>query len=95
MSYGMIEQTSKGYRRMTHDQAERLGSYVLDAGMDATILSIERGDEYVVRISNPCYFLWGFDCWNEFCKEAKKQRKQQRREIQHAIDYSVEHRLVI
>lgn len=80
---------------MTHDQAERIGAYVIDAGLDATIVPIERGDRYVVRIQQPQWHCWSFADWNEFCHEQKKRRKQQRREIQHAIDYSVEHRLVI
>jgi hypothetical protein len=65
---------------VTQDQAQRLGSYILDSGLDATIMPIERGDVYCLKIYNPCYFLWSFADWNEFCKEAKHRRKQQRRE---------------
>lgn len=65
--------------------AERLGSYALDAGLDACILTLGRGDEFCVRISNPQWHCWSFADWNEFCKMQKHKREQQRRE-RSAID---------
>jgi hypothetical protein len=58
--------------------------------MDATILPIERGDRYVVRIQQPQWHCWSFADWNEFCHEQKKQRNKQRKQardeaIQRAI----------
>lgn len=64
---------------MTQEQAQKLGSYVLDAGLDATIIPIERGDEYMVRITQPQWHCWTFDDWTLFCKEGKKQRNKQRK----------------
>ncbi len=71
---------------MTREQAERLGSYVVDAGLDAHILSIEDGRSFCVRILNPQWHCWGWDDWTQFCKDGKKARKQQRRDVQRAID---------
>ncbi len=71
---------------MTEEQAQRLGSYVVDAGLDALILSIEDGHAFCVRILNPQWHCWSFDDWTQFCKEGKKQRKAQRREAMHAVD---------
>lgn len=80
---------------MTFDQAERIGVYVLDAGLDATIVPIERGDCYVVRIQQPQWYCWSFADWNEFCHERKKQQaNERRRQITTCLD-RVEHRLAI
>jgi hypothetical protein len=85
----MIEQTSKE-AALTQEQAQRLGSYVLDAGMDAHIIPIERGDQYVVRILQPQWHCWSFEDWTQFCKELKHQKKKQRQadRAQRAIDPS-------
>jgi len=64
---------------MTYEQAERLGRYVLDAGLDANILAIERGDCYVVRLTAPQWHLWSFADWSEFARTAKQQRKHARK----------------
>lgn len=64
---------------MTYDQAERIGAYVLDAGLDARILPIERGDRFCVRIQQPQWHCFCWDDWTQFCKDGKKRRKQQRR----------------
>jgi hypothetical protein len=63
---------------MTLDQAERIGCYVLDAGLDAHIIAIERGDQYAVRIKQPQWHCWSFADWNEFCNERKKQDRRKR-----------------
>ncbi len=80
---------------MTEEQAQRLGSYVLDAGLDAHILSIEDGRAFCVRILNPQWHCWSFDDWTQFCKEGKKQRKAQRREAMRAVDPQETYRLVM
>jgi len=77
---------------MTEEHAQRIGSYVLDAGLDAHILTLGRGDEFCVRILNPQWHCWSFADWNAFQRERKKERKAQRKhareeEVLHAIDY--------
>jgi hypothetical protein len=80
---------------MTRDQAERIGSYVLDTGLDAQILPIERGDRYVVRIQQPQWHCWSFADWNEFAAEQKKQRNKQRRAERGCINPQESYRLAI
>lgn len=81
---------------MTEQDAQRLGAAVLDAGLDATIIPIERGDRYCVCIQHPQWYLWSFADWNAFCKEAKKQRRKRRNmeRSQVGIDPQEAYRLV-
>ncbi len=71
---------------MTEDQARKLGSFVLDSGLDAQILTLGRGDEFCVRIVQPQWHCFSFEDWNEFAREQKKRRHKQRRDERPAID---------
>lgn len=84
---------------MTKELAEKLGSYVLDSGLDASILTLGRGDEFCVRIvGSECWHLWSFDDWNAFAAEQKKVRKRERKREDRAmigIDPQEQYRLAL
>ena len=64
---------------MTRTQAERLAFYVLDAGLDARVVALERGDQFCLRIVQPQWHIWDWDDWTQFCKDAKAERARERK----------------